>query len=61
VAHSAAGLSAFCHGIEDLGYDTLWIGDRLVLLSTLDVLGDGHRLTFMSKWAPSRHDYRQDA
>ncbi|MFC8076707.1 hypothetical protein ACFUN8_14360 [Streptomyces sp. NPDC057307] len=26
----AAGLSAFCRGIEDLGYDTLWIGDRLV-------------------------------
>ncbi|MEU9746287.1 TIGR03619 family F420-dependent LLM class oxidoreductase [Streptomyces niveus] len=27
---SAAGLSAFCRGIEDLGYDTLWVGDRLV-------------------------------
>ncbi|SDM76084.1 TIGR03619 family F420-dependent LLM class oxidoreductase [Actinacidiphila guanduensis] len=27
---SAVGLSAFCRGIEDLGYDTLWIGDRLV-------------------------------
>ena len=26
---SAAGLSAFCRGIEDLGYDTLWVGDRL--------------------------------
>ncbi len=26
----AAGLSAFCHGLEDLGYDTLWVGDRLV-------------------------------
>ncbi|GGJ58499.1 hypothetical protein GCM10010121_081450 [Streptomyces brasiliensis] len=25
---SAAGLSAFCRGIEDLGYDTLWVGDR---------------------------------
>ena len=26
----AAGLNAFCRGIEDLGYDTLWVGDRLV-------------------------------
>jgi hypothetical protein len=23
---SAAGLSAFCRGLEDLGYDTLWVG-----------------------------------
>jgi probable F420-dependent oxidoreductase len=27
---SAAGLSAFCRGLEDLGYNTLWVGDRLV-------------------------------
>ena len=27
---SAAGLSTFCRGLEDLGYDTLWVGDRLV-------------------------------
>ncbi|MDM4143238.1 MULTISPECIES: TIGR03619 family F420-dependent LLM class oxidoreductase [Mycobacterium] len=27
---SAAGLSAFCRGLEGLGYDTLWVGDRLV-------------------------------
>src|ERR1700744_5847733 len=27
---SAAGLSAFCRDLEDLGYDTLWVGDRLV-------------------------------
>jgi probable F420-dependent oxidoreductase len=27
---SAAGLSEFCRGLEDLGYDTLWVGDRLV-------------------------------
>lgn len=27
---SAGGLSAFCRGLEDLGYDTLWVGDRLV-------------------------------
>ncbi|MFI9646320.1 hypothetical protein ACIHAA_08525 [Streptomyces sp. NPDC052040] len=27
---SATGLSTFCRGIEDLGYDTLWVGDRLV-------------------------------
>ena len=26
----AAGLSAFCRGLEDLGYDTLWVSDRLV-------------------------------
>ncbi|WP_442945759.1 hypothetical protein [Nonomuraea sp. LPB2021202275-12-8] len=23
-------MSAFCRGIADLGYDTLWVGDRLV-------------------------------
>jgi probable F420-dependent oxidoreductase len=27
---SATGLSAFCRGLEDVGYDTLWVGDRLV-------------------------------
>lgn len=27
---SAVGLRAFCQGLEDLGYDTLWVGDRLV-------------------------------
>jgi probable F420-dependent oxidoreductase len=27
---SAAALSTFCGGLEDLGYDTLWVGDRLV-------------------------------
>ena len=27
---SAAGLSAFCRGLEDLGYDSLWVADRLV-------------------------------
>ncbi len=27
---SAVGLSAFCRGLEDLGYDTLWVGDRFV-------------------------------
>lgn len=27
---SAVGLSGFCRGLEDLGYDTLWVGDRLV-------------------------------
>jgi hypothetical protein len=27
---SATGLSGFCCGLEDLGYDTLWVGDRLV-------------------------------
>lgn len=27
---SAVGLSAFCRGLEDLGYDTLWVGDRLI-------------------------------
>jgi hypothetical protein len=26
----APGLSAFCRGLEDLGYDTVWVGDRLV-------------------------------
>jgi probable F420-dependent oxidoreductase len=27
---SATDLSAFCRGIEDLGYDSLWVADRLV-------------------------------
>jgi probable F420-dependent oxidoreductase len=27
---SAAGLSAFCAGLEDLGYDSLWVADRMV-------------------------------
>ena len=27
---SAAGLSAFCRALEDLGYDTLWVADRLL-------------------------------
>lgn len=27
---SATGLSAFCRGLEEVGYDTLWVGDRLV-------------------------------
>jgi probable F420-dependent oxidoreductase len=26
----AAGLSGFCRGLEDLGYDSLWVADRLV-------------------------------
>ena len=34
---SAVGLSAFCRGLEDLGYDTLWVGDRLI--TPLDVDG----------------------
>jgi hypothetical protein len=28
--NSAAGLSAFCLTLEGLGYDTLWVADRLV-------------------------------
>jgi len=27
---SAVALSAFCRGLEDLGYDSLWVADRLV-------------------------------
>jgi probable F420-dependent oxidoreductase len=27
---SAVGLSAFCRELENLGYDSLWVGDRLV-------------------------------
>ena len=27
---SAVGLRAFCGGLEDLGYDSLWVADRLV-------------------------------
>src|ERR1700761_2310402 len=28
--NGASGLTSFCRGLEDLGYDTLWVGDRLV-------------------------------
>ena len=28
--NGAADLSAFCRALEDLGYDTLWVSDRLV-------------------------------
>lgn len=27
---SAVGLSAYCRGLENLGYDSLWVADRLV-------------------------------
>jgi probable F420-dependent oxidoreductase len=27
---SAVGLTSFCRGLEDLGYDSLWVADRLV-------------------------------
>ncbi|MET8438933.1 hypothetical protein ABZV61_40980 [Streptomyces sp900116325] len=35
----APALSAFVRGLEDLGYDTLWVGDRLV--TPVD-LGNGY-------------------
>jgi probable F420-dependent oxidoreductase len=43
----APGLSAFCRGLEDLGYDTLWIGDRLVTPVDVDsgYLGHGPQMT----------------
>ncbi len=43
----APGLSAFCRGLEDLGYDTLWIGDRLVTPVDVDsgYLGQGPQMT----------------
>ena len=28
---SAAGLSAFCRGLEDTGYDAQWVADRLAI------------------------------
>ncbi|HWE08098.1 MAG TPA: TIGR03619 family F420-dependent LLM class oxidoreductase [Solirubrobacteraceae bacterium] len=33
---SAVGLSTFCRELEDLGYGTLWIGDRLITPVDLD-------------------------
>jgi probable F420-dependent oxidoreductase len=33
---SAAGLGAFCRELENLGYDTLWVGDRLVTPVDMD-------------------------
>ena len=43
----AAGLSAFCRGLEDLGYDTLWVGDRLVTSVDVDssYLAHGPQMT----------------
>src|SRR5450631_240762 len=43
----AAGLSAFCRGLEDLGYDTLWVGDRLVTPIDVDssYLAHGPQMT----------------
>ena len=44
---SAAGLSAFCRGLEDLGYDTLWVGNRLVTPVDVDsnYLAHGPQMT----------------
>ncbi|SDF46378.1 hypothetical protein [Streptomyces griseoaurantiacus] len=41
----APALSAFVRGLEDLGYDTLWVGDRLVTPVDLGngYLDRGHR------------------
>jgi probable F420-dependent oxidoreductase len=33
---NAAGLSSFCRELEDLGYDTLWVGDRLITPVAMD-------------------------
>jgi hypothetical protein len=43
----APGLSAFCRGLEDLGYDTLWVGDRLVTPVDVDssYLAHGPQMT----------------
>jgi len=43
----APALSAFVRGLEDLGYDTLWIGDRLVTPVDLGsgYLGRGPQMT----------------
>lgn len=43
----ALGLSAFCRGLEDLGYDTLWVGDRLVTPVDVDssLLAHGPQMT----------------
>ena len=43
----AAGLSAFCRGLKDLGYDTLWVGDRLVTPADVDssYLAHGPQMT----------------
>jgi probable F420-dependent oxidoreductase len=43
----AAGLSTFCRGLEDLGYDTLWVGDRLITPVDVDsgYLAQGPQMT----------------
>nr|WP_198543519.1 LLM class flavin-dependent oxidoreductase [Pseudofrankia sp. BMG5.36] len=43
----APGLSAFYRGLEDLGYDTLWVGDRLVTPVDVDssYLAHGPQMT----------------
>ncbi len=46
-ASGAPGLSAFCRGLEDLGYDTLWVGDRPVTPVDVDssYLAHGPQMT----------------
>jgi alkanesulfonate monooxygenase SsuD/methylene tetrahydromethanopterin reductase-like flavin-dependent oxidoreductase (luciferase family) len=41
------GLSASCRGLEDLGYDTLWVGDRLITPVDVDssYLAHGPQMT----------------
>ncbi|WP_329047792.1 TIGR03619 family F420-dependent LLM class oxidoreductase [Amycolatopsis sp. NBC_01488] len=43
----APALSAFCGGLEDLGYDTLWVGDRLITPVDVDssYLAHGPQMT----------------
>jgi hypothetical protein len=53
---SAVGLSAFCRGLEDLGYDSLWVADRLAaaghllpLVPLADAAADaGHDVAFLT-------------
>jgi hypothetical protein len=44
---SAAGLSALCRGLEDLGYDTLWVGDRLVMRVDMHTTCPGKEQPFL--------------
>ena len=43
---SAVGLGAFCRGLEDLGYDTLWVSDRFITPVDMQTAFPGEEQTY---------------